>query len=39
MYERKKAHKQMRGAPLRRGARETPSRETHTRRTFDNKTN
>lgn len=39
MYERKKAHKQMRGDPLRRGARETPSRETHTRRTFDNKTN
>jgi diguanylate cyclase (GGDEF)-like protein len=39
MYERKKAHKQMRGDPMRRGARETPSRETHTRRTFDNKTN
>ena len=39
MYERKKAHKQMRGDPLRRGARETPTRETHTRRAFDNKTN
>jgi diguanylate cyclase (GGDEF)-like protein len=39
MYERKKAHKQMRGDPLRRGARETPARETHARRTFDNKTN
>jgi diguanylate cyclase (GGDEF)-like protein len=39
MYERKKAHKQMRGDPLRRGARETPARETSPRRTFDNKTN
>jgi diguanylate cyclase (GGDEF)-like protein len=39
MYERKKAHKQMRGDPLRRGARETPARETHTRRSYDNKTN
>jgi diguanylate cyclase (GGDEF)-like protein len=39
MYERKKAHKQMRGDPLRRGARETPSRDTGSRRTLDNKTN
>jgi len=39
MYESKKAHKQMRGDPLRRGSRETPSRESHSRRTFDNKTN
>jgi diguanylate cyclase (GGDEF)-like protein len=39
MYERKKAHKQMRGDPLRRGARETPSRDTGPRRTLDNKTN
>jgi len=40
MYERKKAHKQMRGDPLHRGgARETPARETGTRRTVDNKTN
>jgi diguanylate cyclase (GGDEF)-like protein len=39
MYERKKAHKQMRGDPLRRGARETPTREAGGRRTIDNKTN
>jgi diguanylate cyclase len=39
MYERKKAHKQMRGDPLRRGSRETPVRESLGRRTLDNKTN
>ena len=36
MYERKKAHKQLRGDPLRREARETPAAG---RRTIDNKTN
>jgi diguanylate cyclase (GGDEF)-like protein len=39
MYERKKAHKQMRGDPLRRNSRETPVRESLARRTLDNKTN
>jgi len=42
MYERKKAHKLLRGDPLRRGARETPSRDTGStgrRSTIDNKTN
>jgi len=33
MYERKKAHKQLRGDPMRRSARDTPARETTGRRT------
>ncbi len=39
MYERKKAHKQLRGDPLRRDSRETPSRDTGRRPAIDNKTN
>jgi diguanylate cyclase (GGDEF)-like protein len=40
MYERKKAHKQLRGDPVRRSARDTPARETTGRRTtIGDKTN
>ncbi len=41
MYERKKAHKLLRGDPMRRGARDTPARDTGSGRrpSIDNKTN
>jgi diguanylate cyclase (GGDEF)-like protein len=41
MYERKKAHKLLRGDPLRRGSRDTPARDSGgvRRTTIDNKTN